>query len=345
MPNVPPLPGNILGDPNFWPKWRQTLFCDKDGSPDATLYPDRGQLIRTIYIAHSDVDAGVLDFAGTQVRSDPGPNGGRAILRTIPANYPKRPWMYVQGVNSITPLGSRAKNPEGNTLADFQGRDTDDTPLYQTAEVALMYTMPTFKVKSDEDIKNFDGSEDNSMYLMPDEGNALASGYANSRYVTRYIKPMAKMLTLPRGLLKDENSKIILESIAITEHTSEYHYVWHQVPEDCLPEAQWMLGANCVNDAVFDGRPAGTLLFSGEPELKLNTNTITGQILYDVTYRFLSLLIPDATVNPPEFKGWNYIRRPTTGNLKPLKVSVAGGGGQSQVVFRDFDFRKLFRPG
>jgi hypothetical protein len=263
--------------------------------------------------------------------------------------------MVVQGINQVTSLGFRQKNPDVDPavadISDFQAIDDDDTPLYKVAEVQLQYIMPTFKVKTDEQvINNIIGD---SFQGLPDEGQALKEGYVtNSRYVTRLIKMMSKMLTIPRGMLKDSNKKIIAENIATSEHVAEYIYTWHQVPEEALPELTWIAGTNSVNDDVFDGRPAGTLLFAGEPEIRLNPNPITGQYLYDVTYRFHSLLIFDEG-DKTHPKGFNYIRRnDTLGGTNLFRPLLFGwwytppGGGPLvfQQMFPNFDFRRFFRP-
>lgn len=351
-----PLPGNMLGDPNFWSLWRTTRFADKDGSPDIQLYNDRGQINRTIWVCHDNIDQAITDFYGsvTLKQSD---FGTFYLSRIVPHNWPKRPWMWVQSASQITPQVMRPYNfTNPITLADFQARDVDGTPTYWTAEVQLQYIFPTFKIKADDDPTVVNPIIGDKFQGLPDEGNALQTSYRlNSRYVTRIIKMATKMLTIPRGLVADSNKKTIAENIAINEHVGELIYTWHQVPEEALPQTQWIAGANSVNDSTFDGRPAGTLLFTNDPELRMTPNPITGQYLYDVTYRFHSLITYDKG-DPLNPKGHNYIRRsdPNAGGpgvsiFRPLLFGLwftpAGGGPQQQqVMFPSFDFRRLFRP-
>lgn len=346
-----PLEGNIAGDPDFFPLWRSTRYMDKDGSPEFNLFFDRGSISRTIWVAHQDVEQAILDFCGITTIIDNTSIGGthRALKRIIPANYPRRQSMYVQGVPNVTPHALRERLPaeDGGVLpAHFRGRETDDTPIYKMAEIVLQYVMPTFKMKTDEEILITDDTD--PMQNLPDEGQALATGHKNSRYITKQVKLSGKMLTIPRGILKGSDNKLILEAIAINEHVADYIYTWHQVPEAALPTLTWILATNVVNDAVFDGHPIGTLLCCGDPELKMNPNPISQQIEYDVTYHFKSLRIFDKYPLPDgSIKGHNYVRRKVITSIEPLVTVFRPDlftGPDGELIFRPFDFRRLFRP-
>lgn len=341
-----PLPGNSPNDPNFFCTFRQTRYAEKEGSPEQNLFFDRGQLVRHIWVHHSEIYQAMLDFCGGVAVLNTGL--ARTLERVIPHQWPKLPWMIVQGMPQCTPYVMRPYNSDrddpGTVLSDFQARDpADDTPMYEVAEMSFQYVMPTFLVKEDSEITNLPGVEP-AFVGIPDEGQALANGWEFSRYVTRQIKRHGRMLTIPRGLLKGSDGKLILEAIAINEGTADYQYTWHQVPHEALPENNWTLGTNTVNDEVFDGHPPGTLLFSGEPEIKLNPNPITGQILYDVVYTLHSLKIFNGTTG--DIVGHNWIRKVVGGKITPVLFSSTGSPtpSQDEVIYRDFDFRKLFRP-
>jgi hypothetical protein len=341
-----PLPGNILDDPNFFPIWRYTRYIDKEGSPEMSLFFDRGQILRTIWVHHAAVEQAITDFCGTVAIMDaPGAGTGvRTLTRSIPHAYPKWPKMFVQGVNSVNPHAMRPKEMFAPaTLQDHQARDTDDTPLYHVAEMVLQYVMPSFRITDDNSVTSQDDADPLTTY--PDEGWALSRGLQYSRYITRQIKGMNKMLTIPRGILKTTDGKAVLEAIAVNEHVAEYSYTWHQVPEEALPQLTWIEATNVVNDATFDLHPPGTLLFCGDPDLRMNPSPITGQYLYDVTYRFHSLRIVDEDTSPMEIRGHNYIRKVVSGKLRPVLFASDGIGGTAGTrVYRDYDFRKLFRP-
>lgn len=311
--------------------FRSTTWYEREDSPSGGYSTDRGQVNRDIQVAWAARGQAALDFAGDVAVVNDG-SGRNYLSRTIPHAFPPRPWMYVQSIPAEKPLA-------------LKGKDGSDVGVYSLAILTLQYVMPPFRVKDDGSTLCTDASY--FMHDLPDEGWALAvQGVANSRYVTRQIKHATKVLVYNRGMLKDENSKLILEGIPITEFVGEWSYTWHQVPEEALPEKAWIDGAKCVNSTTFDGRPAGTLLFAGDPEIRMDPNPITGKFLYTVTYRFHSLLLVDDTTTPHTIRGHNYILRPSAGStVKPQKFTTDGlGVNPGTVVYRDFDFASFFRP-
>lgn len=360
------MPGFQLPIPGHYCYFRNTQFVDMHGSPDGNFYYDKGMIQRTIMVANDGVDQAILDFAGYATVMD-GPIDGdglhRYIARVLPHQFPTRQWMIVQGVNNInrkvfkySDSISISGEPEG-VISNITGDRYDGTalPRYKFAEMGLQYVMPTFKVKTDAQVSFVEPTDPTYPYnFIPDEGWALAKGWRTySRYVTRIIKHQSKMITLPAGLLRDNTAqkRPILEGIAVNENVGVYEYTWHQVPEDALPENTWILAKNTVNDAVFDGQPAGTLLFNGAPEVTPEPNPITGLMYYKVKYTLYSYMLIDPIDN--EIYGHNYIRRlvetssgpPPVYKIRVVKLTTDGVGAEAgATIFPSFDFRKLFRP-
>lgn len=346
----------LYGDPTKYMTWRTVKYADVDGSPEGNFYFDRGMITRSIHVAWEQKDLAVVAFMGG-VSVINGAGGNRTLSRLIPHSFPTYPWMYVQGVQNIKPIGmtGASEYPPSATDAPTDIRNVDGNlddgtgvARYRMAEISLQYVMPTFKIKEDAEIIQ---TEDMApLQGLPDEGQAIANGYSESRYITRHIKPQGKMLTIPRGLLKGPDLKPILEAVAVNEFVSTFEYTWHQVPEEALPELTWLEGQNSVNHDWFDNRPPGTLLFCGDPEVRPEPNPITGQMLHTVKYQFHSLLILDPSVagppsTPGRLKGHNYIRKPVGGTLAAWLFSTDGVGTlEGTRIFPDFDFRKLFRP-
>lgn len=361
IPTIPPYAGN-------WMQWRNTYFNDVHGSLDGNFYFDRGMVTRIIHVAGGAVDQAITDFMGSVTVENAGVSGGkqhRYISRTLPHNLPNKTHLYVQGIPTIkrtvfdidfniaNDIGLPA---EGATVTNVTGGFFDGTalPIYKIAEMTLQYVMPTFKIKSDNAIVSDDTTLGNPYLGFPDEGYAISRGYRTySRYISRYIKRSGRMQTIPRGLLRDNTAekRPILEAVAINENVATFEYIWHQVPDDALPELTWVQAQNSVNQYDFDGRPAGTLLFSGDPEVTPEPNPITGQMLNSVKYTFHSFLLLDKDETPEAVRGHNYIRRlvavgdPAVYKLKVVKMTSDGLGVlPGTVIFPDFDFQKLFRP-
>lgn len=360
-----PLEGNPLTDFMLWGHIEYQIV---DGSPEANMSFDRGTVPMSIYVSWEQfndnqvVEVGVSDaatmFIGNVELINTG-LGGVTLHRSNPHPFPTRPWMHATSVQQARPMGMRAAEfyPEASFIPRYNvshgtGNRLNGTglPRYQQVQLDLIYSMLPYKIKEDTDVLVQNDDPTSKLYLYPDEGMAISKGYrTHSRYITREIKRQAKMLTLPRGLLKDEFGKPIMEALVIPENTAIFEYTWWQVPDEALPEEQWLIGAHSVNHATFDGRPAGTLLFAGDPETRSMPNPITGKRLNTVKYTFYSLIILDEDPPIPEVapapRGHNYVRKVISNKLKPVMFSTDGTGTAAGTrIFPDYDFRKLFRP-
>ena len=329
-----------------------------EGSPEGNFYYDRGMVPMTIHVGHEQVDTAILVFMGKcWVYTNPVAVGGknyRTIKRAIPHRLPNRQWMVCQGVSQIKPLGMRstydtypssAADPIPNyRICNGNRLDGTGLPIYEMAEIALQYVFPIFKVKADSEVIN--PLVGHGLEGLPDEAYWIGQSYAESRYVSRIIKRQTKILTFPRGMMRRGDTKqLILEAIPVSENVATFEYTWFQVPEEALPELAWLAGSNCVNEFMFDGRPKGTLLFTGEPEVREEPNPITGQHLYSVKYVFHSLTIPDPDPaipvgSPDKVKGHNYIRVVHENKLKVVRFETFNG----DIAYKDFDFTNFFRP-
>lgn len=315
--------------------FRSTEYVESEDSPKGGYYFDRGQVTCRIMVDHMARAQAVLDFAGSvQVNYDGGGQG--YLTRVLPHALPARPWMYVQAVPNEEPLGLRGVTDE---FGDGTGQS-----VYDLCELTLNYVMPTYKLKEDDDVLASTGP----LAGKPDEGYALQEGYQDSRYVTRVKKYSSRILVLNKGMLKDQDGKIIVEGVPFPEPGGEVQYTWHQVPEECLPELVWMANSGRVNDATFDGYPAGTLLFDGNVEVRPSPNPITGQVLTDVVYRFKLAFKADPADGT--IYGHNYVYRlvtnpPALARLRPRLVTTdAVGSALGSRMFPNLDFKKLFRP-
>ncbi len=323
----------------FWTtplSYRSTLYLESNESPEGSYFLDRGQIARKIQVDWEARNQAIEDFGGTVTVLYNG-SGQGYLNRSVPHAFPARPWMYVQSIPKEMPIAIRG-NSGGTT-------DGLGVATYEICELTLVYAMPTYKIKADEDVLAAAGP----LAGLPDEGRALERGYnLYSRFITRVPKYSSKILVLNKGMLKDSDGKLIVEGLPLPEPGGEIQYTWHQVPEECLPQLVWIANCNVVNDAEFDGWPAGTLLFDGVPEFRSAPNPMTGQILSDVTYRFKISIKPDLSDDPPTILGHNYVYRLTpapTRVLIPKLVTTDGvGAAAGSTLFREFDFKKFFRP-
>lgn len=343
----------LIGDPTANLTFRSTTYREADGSPSGVYSVDRGQVTRTYYVDWAARNTAALDFAGTATVVRIGRYG--YVSRTLPHSFAPMPHLRCTNILAVKPIGIRG--------ADGLAADGTAVTKYEMAELTCQYTFPTYKFLTDAQVRNEtpvapDNITPNPWFGQPDEAHALATGIANSRYITRTLKYSTRELVTNRGLLKTNDGgtvKPILEGIPLRETTGEVSYTWHNVPEDAVPQRAMIAGGSSVNLATFDGWTAGTLLAHNMPELMPRPNIIDGKTYYDLTYRFSLLMLYDKSTDPATVRGHNWIRRLTgTGvnaKFKPFLVTTSGAASASEFVadaerlmFPPYDFEYFFRP-
>lgn len=309
--------------------WRSTEYTELvEGSPVKRFLTDQGQVTRRISVSGSDqlyIQA-ARDFIGyAEVTTEGGVN---VLRRNIPHSFPDLPKMFCTGIPVCEGLGHRSK--------------VNDVAVYEKELFTAIYSTPTYYILDDAALQALHDT------LTPDEGVAIAAGWLTSRYITKQVRQASRMLILNRGLMKpsDNPNKPIPEGVPFVEYAADIMYTWHQVPEAALPQVAHREGPGTINDAVFDGYPAGTLL-SETPDPKPFTDQF-GNRMFDIQYRFKFLpRWEDPTATPLVATGHNYILQPD--GIQPnitlkYKQVDSKGNGTGTKLYRSYDFTKFFRP-
>lgn len=283
----------------------------------------------------------------------------RWVTRTPPAAYPNEAsgvpvglassgvWLYASSIPSSAAYSSGGFSIDANGGAKYSRGWK-----YRVEHVARPYN-----VKSDDDTLAEAGplSADTpaGAVARPDEGDALRRGWAsNSRYITKFIEPGAKALTLPNGFCKfvlvapETTPQPVPIGLPVPFFRTTVCYCWHLVPIDAYPAQAIEACANGVNDAAFDGHTTETLYFSSVRVTPLQGPF--GDRLLNVEYRFLHQPLVDFDGVTTTVKGWNHLLGVLSGKLRAREITAAQDGSapadNTKRIFRRVDFSSLFRP-
>lgn len=132
---------------------------------------------------------------------------------------------------------------------------------------------------------------------LPDEGDCLRRGIANTRYITISVQPGIKRGVLKEGSLRFEASPgpgpLVGVGIPIAQYTAHVIYTWYEIPYSAVP---WKAIVRCAENVngpigaggIFDGFAAGTLLLESTA-IRTYTCPLSPRLLCDVEYRMAYL--------------------------------------------------------
>lgn len=189
-----------------------------------------------------------------------------------------------------------------------------------------------------------------------------------ARFVTRKPKPISRVITVPRSILKwvieaddeplsgkgaGDPGPPVFEGTGVSEGGILFEYTWHEVPskdvtvdkplpEPCVGWKTWIRYINTVNKYEFDGFDPGTLMCM-TPEGILGTS-VNGEPVWTIIYRLLYLPKRDLQGN---YRGHNAFLRSLKykGELTlDYRYLTIDGKANGQRLLREEDFAFLFRP-
>jgi hypothetical protein len=340
----------INGEGPFWedvaePRSPEQQYAVNDGRVTRTLQRRDDSNIGIGEADRFNAARALLGYPVVQVS----PTGQNFITRTLPDAYPapKNPatgGLATFGLDYLWATSIRRTMPDGKTL----GIDSLGAARYPLVRFQVEYSILPYIVRDDFSVLASSGPLDG----LPDEGTALAAGWlSSSRYVSRFVKPGGHMYTLPQGLLKRTDmvtGNALPVAMPWRSVEATLRYTWHQVPINGIPENAIYQTYNCVNDAIFDNRPTGTLLFK-DVEITQYQNAL-GIWMADVSYTFG--FQPNYSQVSKKCLGWNsrllYVKTP--GGLDYVGVSSNGAapatvvGTSNNAAYPFRDFTALFRP-
>lgn len=190
---------------------------------------------------------------------------------------------------------------------------------------------------------------------VADEGDALARGFANTRYVSRRREHAVRVEQIKMASLFFQGADGAALDLAVDkpqglpQYMETVYYTHWELPLDAVPRAAIRACSNGVNAAVFDGFAVGTLYFSSTEE-RLYTAPLGPGLLADLTYKFMYLPNREKRtsfigIEPVHRElGWNAIPaviKPPVGNDLDYYPIVDRAG---KPPFDYVDFSALFRP-
>ncbi len=340
----------LLGAPGSWMTWRSTNyreFTGDDGpSPDLAFSPDNSRITRTLLVGGERLtwQQAREDFLGfAQVVTA---SGARYISRLVPHSFPFEDWLFARAIPRIEQGGF--------------SQTTSDVAEYSQMKMQVSYEALTFNILEDAQVLNIDSLS--PLFGQPDEGAALATGWENSRWITKLPKPGSKLYSLNRGVMQIVGEDInnihppfvvsqprpLLEGLPFKEALQDVTYVWSGVPIDGVPNILHLVAHGCVNDATFDRYPAGTLrLESIEPQPRRDP---LGNRTMDVVYKMQFLPRvghrKGETSANDAVSGHNWVYTYDPGPPADLIVARVTSDGlpTGTPPYRSMDFRLLFNP-
>jgi hypothetical protein len=317
--------------------YKEHLGDGGNASPDMSFSPGGGQVTRIIQVipgTHGAVLQAAKDFLGYSETLEAG--GIRYISRQTPHAYPPAPWYYCTSM------------PRSEGIS-FSGR-TNDAAEYQISKHTLFYNSLSYDIREDYEVV---GDDD-----LPHEGYVLANdGIDATRYITKMVKPSAKLLVLNRGMMQGvkadaaNQTKALLEGVPHVEPCAQVEYTWHDVPADGVPNLLHKVALGRLNDATFDGYPPGTLrLDSIEPYPRRDA---LGRKVYDIVYKmqylpraehtYAELQISESERPLPTPRGHNWFLTVVNQQLCVMRITT-NGQTSGQPPYRSMSYPDLFRP-
>lgn len=261
------------------------------------------------------------------------------LRREIPLHHPRYPNLYARKATTqgIQFAGKEYRN------ADPEWKIQSETARYKKAIANVEFAPVTFDVYSDSEIFNLDTG-------VYEEW---------TRYCRRVRTPTSDALTLEEGLMRwaegDNVGQEVRTVIPFPERKADIGLEWLQVPEEWTHDSsgapvkiESRLG--CVNDSVFMGYPAGTLLFDSYSMVRfpipLQTTDWQGYNANHITFIF-KYFNPSNGVALSTYKGHNLlvVRSVDANNNTFLKYYLATSNGNpttGRKLFQETDFKQLF---
>jgi hypothetical protein len=318
-------------------------------SPEESFVADASRATRVFYSEWTDRFRAAVAFVGyPSLQSGLSADGltiVRYISRQLPLQYPAptaadgpnlpngitlQPYMWCGGIQRTEGI-----SPDGVN-------DNYDLADYVKAKLTLNFFTPTYDLLPDAAMIAATGP----LTGYPDEGLAVANGKGvpngTDRYVTRLDKPAGRFITVQAGFMStvSDPSRTIPTGVAKFLPNNELSYVWHSIPAAAYPINTIAKTLGCVNDATFDGYPAGTLRLDFAEQQP--GWTPLGQRVVTVQYRMK--FEPNFTLDGMNARGHNgFYTIPPKGTFDCYTLSTTGKPDGTKV-YRQADFAALFRP-
>lgn len=272
----------------------------------------------------------------------------RWIHRTLPASYPA-----VE--TEVNPDSDNylfcTSIPAGEPIDNTRDVDANDQPV-ATYRYRCEFNSLFYNLFVDNDVLAQQGplsaGTPPGAEAKPDEGDCLRRGWANTRFISKFVKRATRIVTLRNGILlfveADANKRVpVPEGFPFTQFRNSIRYIWHNVPIDAVPEAAIASCSNCVNSVEFDGRQVDTLLFVDNDVIQHRGPL--GDRLCDITYEFLwqpnvdHLGVQYGWVGVPRVRESEFIYQLVSADGDPATAADA-----NKRPYKRADFTSLFRP-
>jgi hypothetical protein len=286
----------------------------------------------------------LLGYAYVQSAKAPGGINARSITRVLPWGYPAAidPNLNPTGNPFLWATSIPECAPDGIAIS----LDANNRPVWALWRWQVQLNTLPFNVFPDSTMVF-----GNTSFLpgLPDEGTALASGWPNTRYISRFISASPTMYKLPFNFgrwapltIGDISfpSAVLAQGVPIPQFRCKVEYVWHNVPYAGIPFNAIANCGNKVNNGPFDFATTGSLYLVSAGMRPIQG--IFGDRLFEVRYEMGYL------PTPPVFGtsyGWNAWPRIVLDQNPPIQWwPMSQDAAGTYPFFSLADFTSLFRP-
>lgn len=282
-----------------------TVVTESYDNPDEAFSDNNSRIRELIDVWPGTADARVTAYSTFLGGSSLQDNGTqRWISRQRPKPYSPflsaatgTPFLFCTSIMGGRPFGV------GTPAAPLASREAVDA-AQGTGRMEVIYTTLPYQVLADTAVLAGSGP----LNGKPDEGWVLAnSGITATRYIEKQIDHGGKFFTVRAGAIWVQipggARKVLNMGIPVSEPTQTITYIQYGIPLAAFPQNAIQKTMGRVNDALFDGYAAGTLLYLG-CGLRQYNNPF-GQRVIDAAHRMLYKPATGFTDNVAH--GHNYI--------------------------------------
>ncbi len=348
LSQIPPLAGVrtiVIGGSSFFTPARNyqgggpIAYTELIDGPKESLTPDVTSVTKVVDVAWGRRREFVLTMTGVSFPS------GNQISRILPQAYSAEyPNLYCTGADLLKGYGA----PRPLTANTSPSVDCGDIQ-FDTARYMLSFSRLKYELLTDA------------------QSVAAANAIPElSRFVERKVQHSSDNFSVPGGAFKwvtAPHDAIQEGGVPKVFPTRQLDYVWHDVPEFCMPTVRKRIeGANGhVNSTLFDrltlaiggsaglrGYPSQTLLMIGAHEEPTGRDSgepfVTGGRMYTVTFSFLYrnngyLSGQGASAI---YAGWNHLYRGPSYTPQFQRAS-SDGTALGNYVYDSYNFSNLFK--
>ena len=292
-------------------------YCEMEGFPTAAFEQDNCRAVITYLIYWSDLQKFRMQVLGYPYVV------GEDLYRWLPhtplhdglLNIDNAPFLFASRIIGVKGEG-------------YFGRDILGCAVYLYAFVTVQYDSVFYPVLFRSDV-----TEEHQRFCFK-HNTASARAIVVNRGTMVWDDPL--LPAAGADVDGTKNGDPVAYGLNVIEPQGEAEWTWYDVPSAAFNRARLINFAGTVNQSMFDGYSAETLLLTSPPEIVPRKST-AGVITHEIKLKFSVC----GGVYDGVQRTHNKVR---AADNKFYSIKVGGLGGTTRRLFEANDFTQLFRP-